>query len=109
MGGRNMKAVSAFLCLVFLLVAGAPLATADPVETFYKGKVLTIIIGAPPGGAYDLYARTLAKYLPRHIPGHPGGIVQNMVGSGSVQAVNRIYNEAPQDGTIIGAPSNASP
>jgi tripartite-type tricarboxylate transporter receptor subunit TctC len=107
-----LNAIVACLRLVLVLALAALLAApaaADPIEDFYKGKVLTIIIGAPPGGAYDLYARTLAKYLPRHVPGHPNAIAQNMVGSGSVQAVNRIYFEAPQDGTVIGAPSNAAP
>lgn len=106
-----MKAFASGLCLaIFFLAAGVGRpAAADAIEDFYKGKTLTIIIGAPPGGAYDLYARTLAKYLPRHLRGHPSVIAQNIVGSGSIRAVNRIYFEAPQDGTVIGALSNASP
>jgi len=40
--------------------------------------------------------------MPRHIPGEPGIIVQNMVGAEGLRAANYIYNVAAQDGTVIG-------
>jgi tripartite-type tricarboxylate transporter receptor subunit TctC len=108
-----MTAVATFrrsaICFAVATQLLAASASADPVEDFYKGKTLTIIIGAPPGGAYDLYARTIGKHVTRYIPGNPSVIFQNILGSGSVQAINRIYNEAPHDGTVIGALSNAAP
>ena len=35
----------------------------------YAGKTIELIVGAPPGGGYDIYARAVARHLGRHIPG----------------------------------------
>lgn len=76
---------------------------------YYKGKVITIIVGNSPGGGYDRMARILAKYLPRHIPGKPVVIVQNMPGASSMLAANHIYNIAKPDGLTIGALNRGLP
>jgi tripartite-type tricarboxylate transporter receptor subunit TctC len=68
---------------------------------FYKGKTLTIVVGFGPGGGYDLYARTLAHHMGKHIPGHPNIIVQNMTGAGSIRAANYVYAAGAKDGTVI--------
>jgi tripartite-type tricarboxylate transporter receptor subunit TctC len=82
---------------------------ADAVEDFYRGKTLTIYVGFPPGGQYDIYARLLAKFLPAHLPGAPNVIVQNMVGAASLTAANHVISVAPQDGTALAATSAALP
>lgn len=74
------------------------LAQAD----FYAGKNLTMIIGFGPGGGYDLWGRTVARHIVRHLPGHPNAVPQNMPGAGSYNAAAHIYNIAPKDGTVIG-------
>jgi len=71
------------------------------VEDFYKNKQVSIIVGYGPGGGYDLYARIVARYLGKHIPGQPSIIVQNMPGAGSLVAANYVYGAAPKDGTAI--------
>ena len=38
-------------------------AHAEPVADFYAGKTLRVLVGFSAGGGYDLYARTLARYL----------------------------------------------
>ena len=63
------------LAAAMLLTFAAASAAA---EDFYAGKQLTIIVGAGPGGGYDLQARVAARHLGRHIPGNPTIIVQNM-------------------------------
>jgi hypothetical protein len=78
-----------------------PVACADPVQDFYTGKQVTIVVGSGAGGGYDLQARLTARHLGRHIPGNPTLIVQNMPGAGSLQAANYIANAAPADGTVI--------
>lgn len=83
-------------------------AAADAVEDFYKGKTVTIIVGSPAGGIYDVYSRTIARHMRQFVPGNPTMIVQNMPSSGSITAVNHIYFVAPQDGTVIGAPSSTA-
>jgi tripartite-type tricarboxylate transporter receptor subunit TctC len=70
---------------------------------FYAGKTLTIIAGTKAGDVYDTYARLFAQHLPRHIPGNPNIIVQNMPGAGSMIAANHIYSVAAPDGLTIGA------
>ena len=41
------------------------------------------MIGFDVGGGYDLYARTVARHLTKHIPGNPVFVPQNMPGAGS--------------------------
>ena len=76
-------------------------AQADPVADFYRGKNFTIIVGYSAGGGYDVYARAIARYINRQIPGNPNVIVTNMPGAGSLTSVNYIYNIAPKDGTAM--------
>ena len=52
-------------------VTASQAATADPVADFYARKTIRVLIGYSTGGGYDLYARLLAKYMGRHIPGSP--------------------------------------
>jgi tripartite-type tricarboxylate transporter receptor subunit TctC len=84
-------------------------ATAQTAEAFYKGQTIRIIVGSPPGGSYDLYARALARHFGRHIPGQPSVVVQNMPGGGGYAAANHIYNQAPRDGTAIATFSRSVP
>ena len=58
--------------------------TAD--EDFFKGKQIRFVLGAAPGQDYDVWARFLSRHLPRHIPGNPTFIVQNMPGAGHMRA-----------------------
>jgi tripartite-type tricarboxylate transporter receptor subunit TctC len=76
-------------------------AAADPVADFYSGRTVQVLIGFSPGGGYDLYGRTLARYIGRHIPGNPKLVPQNMPGAGSLKVVNYLYGIAPKDGTAL--------
>jgi hypothetical protein len=87
----------------------ATTATAESVEDFYKGKTITIIVGAGEGGGFDLYARSLAKHLPRYLPGRPNIVVQNRPGASGINAANFVYNVAPQDGSVITTISGSAP
>ena len=71
-------------------------------EAFYKGKVLRIIVGSPPGGGFDTTARLVSRHIGNHIPGKPEVIVENMPGGSNMVAANYIYTQAPKDGTVIG-------
>jgi tripartite-type tricarboxylate transporter receptor subunit TctC len=83
-----------------LALAGAP-AQADAVADFYKGKVVSLVVGYGSGGGYDVYGRLVATHLGKYIPGNPTVLVQNMPGAGSLRSVNYLYNTAPKDGTIV--------
>jgi tripartite-type tricarboxylate transporter receptor subunit TctC len=84
-----------------LIVLGVP-ALADPVEDFYRGRNVTLVIGYSVAGGYDNYARVVARHLGNHIPGHPTVLPQNMPGAGSLRAANYLYNAAAKDGSVIG-------
>lgn len=86
------------LALLAALIA-LPLAAA---AQSFAGKTITIIVGYKPGGGYDATARLLARHLPKHIPGNPTVIVQNMPGGNSIIAANHMYNVAKPDGLTIG-------
>src|SRR6201988_4255748 len=77
-------------------------AVAQSVESFYRGKTVSVIIGYPPAGANDFYARAVARHIGKHIPGNPTGVPRNMPGGGSLLAANHIFNVAPKDGTTLG-------
>ena len=74
-------------------------AAAASANDFYTGKQITLIVGAGPGGGYDLQARVAARHLGRHIPGNPTIIVQNI--PSRIAAANHIFSTAPKDGTMI--------
>src|SRR6478609_2541696 len=78
-------------------------AQAEPIEDFYRGKTLRMLIGYGPGGGYDIYGRLVAEFLPRHLPGKPTIIAQNMPGAGSFAAATYIQDVAPKDGTVLGS------
>src|SRR5436190_14487479 len=86
-----------------LIAAASPSAAQEPVEAFYKGKQISIVVGSSAGGGYDTYARLLARHFSQAIPGNPQVVVQNMSGAGSNRAAGYIYSVAPKDGTAIGA------
>jgi tripartite-type tricarboxylate transporter receptor subunit TctC len=86
-------------CILFLAAALRPAAAGDD---FYAGKTIQMLIGFSAGGGYDLYGRTLARYLGRHIPGQPQIVPENTPGAGSLKLVNYLANVAPKDGTAIG-------
>jgi len=85
--------------LAAILLAVTPAVAAE--TDFYAGRTIQLLIGFSTGGGYDIYARTLARHMGRHIPGNPRPIPQNMPGAGSLKAVNFLYNAAAKDGTVI--------
>jgi tripartite-type tricarboxylate transporter receptor subunit TctC len=88
--------------LVFASVAfAAPFACAQSPADFYKGRNVDLYIGYSVGGAYDLYARVIARHLGKHIPGNPTIVPKNMEGAGSLRLANWLYNVGPKDGTAL--------
>jgi len=85
---------------VMALGAGGTAAAAD--EPFYKGKNVSVFVGASPGGTNDLATRLIAKHMAKHIDGHPVLVVKNMPGAGSRKLASYIFSVAPKDGTEFG-------
>ncbi|HEY4133866.1 MAG TPA: tripartite tricarboxylate transporter substrate-binding protein [Alphaproteobacteria bacterium] len=95
-----MKLTSLAAVLAASLLVPA-VASAQSVEQFYKGKQLNLVVGYPPGGGYDIYARLIATHYGKHIPGAPLVIVRNRPGAASLVSVNELYAANPKDGTYI--------
>ncbi len=88
-----------------LAALSAPLADAahaQPAEPFFKGKTINFYIGFGSGGSYDYYARLVARFIGRYIPGNPTVVAQTMTGAGSLQLANFLFGTAPRDGTAMG-------
>ena len=77
--------------------APAPAAAQD----FFAGKSIDLLIGAPPGGGYDIYGRVVARHIGRHIPGNPNIVPKNMPGAGCARGGRLHLKRAPKDGTVI--------
>jgi tripartite-type tricarboxylate transporter receptor subunit TctC len=89
------------LLVLLCAVAAVSPAAAQTVEAFYKSHELTILIGHPPGGSYDLYAQLAAAHMGRYIPGKPTVIVQSMPGGAGSKAASYLYAKGPKDGSMI--------
>jgi len=106
---RGMRATKgALLATTLILALGRP-SLADDVTDFYRGRTLTVLISYSAGGGYDLYARLLARFLGKHLPGNPTVVPENMPGAGGLRASNFLYSAAPKDGSIIGTFSRSIP
>jgi len=95
-------------CVAVCLVTAwlAPCAWSQS-ESFYQGKTLRFVVGSAPANFYDSWARLIARYWGKHIPGNPNVIVQNMPGAGSISAVNYVYGVAKPDGLTVVLPNNS--
>jgi len=88
------------------LVALAALLYSQPLfaqANFYQGKTITLIVSSTAGGGYDLWARLMARYIVKYIPGNPTIVVQNMPGAGNIIGANYVYGVAKPDGLTLGA------
>ena len=83
--------------LALVLGMAAPALAQE--TSFFQGKQIRLVIGSATGGGYDLYGRTIAQYMQRHIPGNPAIVVQNI--PNAVQVVNDLAFTQPRDGTVF--------
>ncbi len=120
-------------CLAFILICsafGSAQSAPEQEAAFFKGRTLRVVVGyaaggssdsdprvaprrvgtlvAGPGNGFDLYARLLALYFGRHLPGQPSVIVQNLPGAGGLRATMEVVKNAPADGLtlLMPAPQN---
>ena len=86
--GNGLAAVLAVICA---MLAAAPAGAVD----YFAGKSIDLLIGAPPAGGYDIYARALARHYGRNIPGNPSIIPKNMPGAASLRTRKAPDSAAP--------------
>jgi tripartite-type tricarboxylate transporter receptor subunit TctC len=95
----SARRAAALLAAAALFVAAS--TRAATVEEFYRGSTLKLISSAGAPSGYTIWARFIAQYLGKYIPGNPNIVVQSMEGAGGLIATNYMYNIAPKDGREI--------
>lgn len=81
-------------------LCGTGSSRAENAAAFYAGRTLRIIVGLPPGGAADAYARLVQRHLPAHLPGAPSIVVENVPGAGGMKSVEYLHS-LPADGAAM--------
>jgi tripartite-type tricarboxylate transporter receptor subunit TctC len=82
------------------LIVASALSPAHAQSDYYKGKTVSIVIGAKTG-SLALAAQIVAQHLGRYIPGNPTVIFRQMPGGAHLGATGYIYNVAEPDGLNI--------
>ena len=86
------------------LIGAAPLpaaAQSKDLAKLFNSKPVTIIVGSAPGGGYDTFARMVARFSGKYLPGNPKFLVQNIPGGGQLRGL-RATMKSPADGLTIG-------
>ena len=103
-----MSGIATFAALTLLLLSPRPGAAQDAAG-FYRGRNVFLQVGSGAGEGYDQYARLVARFIGRHIPGEPHIVVQNIPGGGSFVLANQFGNVTPRDGSVFGMFNNGMP
>jgi tripartite-type tricarboxylate transporter receptor subunit TctC len=90
----------------FAIIASGSLIAQTPKQAVVD-KNVNLIVGMPPGGNVDAYARLIQRHLGRFLPGTPSFIVQNKPGAGSLLSVMAVANRPPSDGLTMGTFSSS--
>ena len=85
--------------LAIILACGAGCASPGSDAGFFRGKTVAIIVPYGKGGMDD-YARAIAPFLEKYLPGSRVE-VHNVTGGGGIEGKNMIF-AAPPDGLTLG-------
>ena len=103
-----MRRVMVFGVIVGFALASLALTSSWAQTDFYKGKTVSVVIGAKTG-SLAVAAQIVTHHLGKHIPGNPTVIFRQMPGAAHMNATNHIYNVAEADGlTILAANPNVA-
>src|SRR3984957_20227949 len=95
MAGGSVQPLNFIRWSAVALVLGAAPAFAQAPADFYRGKTIELDIGLSVGGAYDAYARMLARTMSKYIPGNPAIVPRNMEGAGSMRLPHTLRQTEP--------------
>jgi tripartite-type tricarboxylate transporter receptor subunit TctC len=94
------------LSLMFLIMSTVAIDVANAASAGRKER-FEILVPSAPGGSRDIYARVMARRMPKYLPGNPSIIVKNMPGAGGDIMLNYLYHRAKQDGSVFATGTNA--
>ena len=82
----------------FSLALAGPALGAAP---YYESKTIEIIIPFPVAGGTDIWIRTIAPYLDKHIPGNPKFNFRNIGGGRGIPGMMEFALKAKPDGLML--------
>ncbi len=86
------------VALLTSLAAPRAIRAEPAAAAFYRGKTVRILVGSPPGGGYDIYARLVAPALAQKLGASV--LVENKDGNGGLAALATLLVR-PADGLTI--------
>jgi tripartite-type tricarboxylate transporter receptor subunit TctC len=95
-----MRRISTSSVLAACLLVPLALSGAHAQSDFYKGRTISVVIGAKTG-SLALTTQIVAQHLGRYIPGNPTVIFRQMPGGAHLGATGYVYNVAEPDGLTI--------
>src|SRR5215467_10459295 len=95
-----MRRISIGSVLAGCLLAPLTLSSAHAQADFYKGKTISVVIGAKTG-SLAIAGQIVAQHLGRYIPGNPTVIFRQMPGGAHLGATGYVYNAAEPDGLTV--------
>ncbi len=99
MKGKQFCKYCIFLATMAIIMTGASAAAAVDVASFYRGKVVRLVVPFSPGGGYDLYARLLGNSMGKKLKCTV--IVINKPDAGGLVAINDLYDTPRTDGLTL--------
>jgi tripartite-type tricarboxylate transporter receptor subunit TctC len=100
------RAVAAGVLFGFVAAGISSAAAETPVS--FRGKTITLLIGAEAGGGTDATGRTIAPYLHKYLPGEPNVVVQNLPSVSGIAAANFLVHRTQPDGLTVLMSSNSA-
>lgn len=104
-----MRALALSKGLICGALLSATPALCDPIEDFYRGRQVSLVLSTGAGGGYASYGHAFAPFFTKHIPGNPNIVVQNMPGAGGIRAMQFFNTVAPRDGSVLGLVHSSVP
>lgn len=89
---------SSALAVSLMALLGANHAAA---QHSFEGQTIEVVVPFAPGGATDVAARFLERFLERHLEGNPNVEVTNRGGGGSILGANWFQQNARPDGQTV--------
>ena len=94
----DRRRVTAGTVALAVSLAAPRLGRAETAADFYRGKTVRVLVGSPPGGGYDIYARLVTPALAAKLGATV--LVENKDGNGGLAALATLLVR-PADGLTI--------
>src|SRR5215475_15350414 len=92
-----MRRIFVFGAFIGTAVVSLALTSSWAQTDFYRGKTVSIVIGAKTG-SLAIAAQLVSHHIHKHIPGNPTVIFRQMPAAAHMNATNHIFNAADADG-----------